>query len=136
MSVSGFAIASRCPEGAIAYYFENKEKLYRAVMQRIGSQLEKAFEQLASEHLPADEALKEAIRTGISYGAAYPQRGMLWFYEAIQNQGKYGEISGWQQSFRNMTQILERGIAEGTFRQIDPFLTTGERLLRLFNQKC
>ncbi len=23
-----------------------------------------------------------------------------------------------------MTQILERGIAEGTFRQIDPFLTT------------
>jgi TetR/AcrR family transcriptional regulator len=108
----------------IYYYFENKEKLYQAVMQRIGSQLETAFEQLALEHLPADKALKEAIRTGISYGAAYPQRGMLWFYEAIQNQGKYGELSGWQQSFRNMMKILERGMADGTFLALDPFLTT------------
>jgi TetR/AcrR family transcriptional regulator len=74
--------------------------------------------------LPADEALKEAIQAGIAYGAAYPHRGMLWFYEAIQNQGKYGQLSGWQKSFWSMTKILERGIAEGIFRPLDPFLTT------------
>ncbi len=108
----------------IYYYFENKEGLYQAVMQRIGTQLEIAFEQLENEPLPVDEALKEAIRFGITYGAAYPQRGMLWFYEAIQNQGKYGQLSGWQKSFWNMTAILEQGIAEGIFRPIDPFLTT------------
>lgn len=93
-------------------------------MQRIGNQLDATSEQFASEHLTADEALKVAIRSGIAYGAAYPQRGMLWFYEAIQNQGRYGQLSGWQKSFWNMTKILERGIAEGVFRQIDPFLTT------------
>ena len=49
---------------------------------------------------------------------------MLWFYEAIQNQGKYGQLSGWQKSFWNITKILERGIAEGVFRPIEPFLTT------------
>lgn len=93
-------------------------------MQRIGAQLDIAFEQLAKEPIPADVALKEAIRSGIAYGAAYPQRGMLWFYEAIQNQGKYGQLSGWQKSFWNIAKILERGIAEGIFRSIDPFLTT------------
>lgn len=108
----------------IYYYFENKEGLYQAVMQRIGSQLEVILEQLALEPLPTAEALKEVIRSGIAYGGTYPQRGMLWFYEAIQNQGKYGQLSGWQQSFWNITTILERGIAEGIFRPIDPFLTT------------
>ena len=108
----------------IYYYFENKERLYQAVMQRIGSQLDAASAQFDLEHLPADEALKIAIRAGIAYGATYPQRGMLWFYEAIQNQGKYGQLSGWQKSFWNITKILERGIAEGVFRPIEPFLTT------------
>lgn len=108
----------------IYYYFENKEGLYQAVMQRIGSQLEDMLAQLALEPLPTAKALEEAIRSGIAYGAAYPQRGMLWFYEAIQNQGKYGQLSGWQQGFWNITKTLERGIAEGIFRPIDPFLTT------------
>jgi len=108
----------------IYYYFENKEGLYQRVMQRIGSQLDLAFERLALEPMPPDVALIEAIRSGIAYGAAYPQRGMLWFYEAIQNQGKYGQLSGWQKSFWHLTTILERGIAEGIFRSIDPFLTT------------
>lgn len=120
------AIAGRTSvtKAMIYYYFESKEGLYQAVMQRIGSQLDIAFQQFALEDLPADEALKQAIQSGIAYGAAYPQRGMLWFYEAIQNQGKYGELSGWHKSFWSMTKILERGVAEGIFRAVDPFLTT------------
>lgn len=120
------AIAERTGvvKAMIYYYFESKEGLYQAVMQRIGSQLDTAFEKFTSEDLPADAALIEAIRGGIAYGAAYPNRGMLWFYEAIQNQGKYGELSGWQKSFWNMAKILERGIREGVFRPVDPFLTT------------
>jgi TetR/AcrR family transcriptional regulator len=108
----------------IYYYFQSKEGLYEAVMQRIGRQLDEAFQQLASTELPADEALKEAIRAAIAYGAAYPHRGMLWFYEAIQNQGRYGKLSQWQNSFWSMTTILERGMAEKVFRPLDPFLTT------------
>jgi TetR/AcrR family transcriptional regulator len=107
----------------IYYYFESKEKLYQTVMQRIGSELDTAFEQLASEVLPIEAAIKASIRAGISYGAMYPHRGMLWFYEAIQNQGQYGQSSGWQKSFWSMTTILERGMAEGVVRSIDPFLT-------------
>jgi TetR/AcrR family transcriptional regulator len=120
------AIAARTGvvKATIYYYFESKEGLYKAVMQRIGSELDAAFQQLASERLPVEEALKASIQAGIAYGAAYPHRGMLWFYEAVQNQGQYGQLSGWQKSFWSMTTILERGIAEGVFRSLDPFLTT------------
>jgi len=107
----------------IYYYFESKQGLYQAVMQRIGSELDAAFKQLASESLPTEEAIKASIRSGVTYGAMYPHRGMLWFYEAIQNQGQYGQSSGWQKSFWSMTTILERGMAEGILRSLDPFLT-------------
>jgi TetR/AcrR family transcriptional regulator len=108
----------------IYYYFESKEGLYQAVMRRIAAELETTFQQLTPDNLPVEELLKAAIRAGIAYGSAYPHRGMLWFYEAIQNQGQYGQMSGWQHSFWNMTKILELGIAEGVFRPLDPFLTT------------
>jgi TetR/AcrR family transcriptional regulator len=119
------AIAARTGvvKAMIYYYFESKEGLYQAVMQRIGSELDTAFEKLASESLPTEEAIKASIQAGITYGAMYPHRGMLWFYEAIQNQGQYGQSSGWQKSFWSMTAILERGMAEGVVRSIDPFLT-------------
>jgi TetR/AcrR family transcriptional regulator len=119
------AIAARTGvvKAMIYYYFESKEGLYQAVMQRIGSELDTAFEQLASEALPTEEAIKASIQAGITYGAMYPQRGMLWFYEAIQNQGQYGQSSGWQKSFWSLTAILERGMAEGVVRSLDPFLT-------------
>ena len=122
--VEAIAAQTGVTKAMIYYYFQSKEGLYEAVMQRIGIQLESAFEPLMSEQLPAESALKEAIRAGIAYGAAYPHRGMLWFHEAIQNQGKYGQLSGWQTSFWSLTQILERGIAQGVFRPLDPFLTT------------
>lgn len=119
------AIAARTGvvKAMIYYYFESKEKLYQAVMQRIGNELDTAFEQLTAEVLPIEEAIKASIRAGITYGAMYPHRGMLWFYEAIQNQGRYGQSSGWQKSFWSMTTILERGMAEGLVRSLDPFLT-------------
>jgi TetR/AcrR family transcriptional regulator len=93
-------------------------------MYRIGTELDAASQALEAELLPVEEALVATIRAGIAYGAAYPHRGMLWFYEAIQNQGRYGQTNGWQQSFWSMTALLERGMAEGKFRSIDPFLTT------------
>jgi TetR/AcrR family transcriptional regulator len=119
------AIAARIGvvKAMIYYYFENKEGLYQAVMQRIGNELEASFQQLSSESLPTEAAIKASIRSGITYGAMYPHRGMLWFYEAMQNQGQYGQSSGWQQSFWSMTTILERGMAESVVRSIDPFLT-------------
>lgn len=63
------------------------------------------------------------VSSAIAYEVSHPYRGRLWFHEAIQNQGKYGNLSGWQESFVCLVNILKRGITEGSFRQLDPFLT-------------
>ena len=122
-SMTDIARKSGASKARLYHYYESKEGLYQAVMQRIGSELDIAFEQLASEVLPIEEAIKASIRAGITYGAMYPHRGMLWFHEAIQNKGTYGQSSGWQKSFWSMAAILEQGMAEGVLRSIDPFLT-------------
>lgn len=122
--IDAIAAQTGVVKAMIYYYFGSKERLYQAVMQRLAAELDIAFQELTPNDLPTEELLKAAVRAGIAYSTAYPHRGMLWFHEAVQNQGKYGQMSGWQQSFWNMTKILERGMAEGVFRSLDPFLTT------------
>ncbi|NWF62396.1 MAG: TetR family transcriptional regulator C-terminal domain-containing protein [Fischerella sp.] len=106
----------------IHYYFENKEGLYKTVLQRPATELHDALQQLNLDTLPPEEALKTMIRAAIAYEAAHPHRGMLWFQEANQNQGKYFKLGNWQETFAHVIKILERGIAERKFRQLDPFL--------------
>ncbi len=106
----------------IYYYFDSKEGLYKAVLQRPATEMQEMLQELNLEQLPAEEALKKAIRAAIAYEAAHPQRGMLWFQEAYQTQGKYFKLGNWQETFAHFIKVLERGMAEETFRQIDPFL--------------
>lgn len=107
----------------IHYYFENKEGLYKAVLQRPATELYDALYVLKLEELPPAEALETMVRAAIAYEAAHPHRGMLWFQEANQNQGKYYKLANWQETFACGIKVLEHGIAEGVFRQVDPFLT-------------
>lgn len=108
----------------IYYYFESKEGLYKAVLQRPATEMYEMLQQLNLEQFPAKEALKKAIEAEIAYEAAHPQRGMLWFQEANQTQGKYFKQGNWQETFAHIIKVLERGMAEGSFRQLDPFLTS------------
>ncbi|MFN6541146.1 MAG: TetR/AcrR family transcriptional regulator [Nostoc sp. EkiNYC01] len=108
----------------IYYYFQSKEGLYQAVLQRPAVEMHQVLQQLNFDELPPEEALKLLVTEAIAYEAAHPHRGMLWFQEANQNQGKYFKQGNWQENFAYLIKILERGMAEGCFRQLDPFLTT------------
>jgi TetR/AcrR family transcriptional regulator len=108
----------------IYYYFQNKEGLYKAVLQRPVVEISEGIKQLNLDQFPADTALKILIQEVIAYEAIHPQRGMLWFQEANQNQGKYFKLGNWQENLAYVIKILERGMAEGCFRHIDPFLVT------------
>lgn len=108
----------------IYYYFESKEGLYQAVLKRPAVEMHEGFKQLNLEQFPPEEALKIVIKEAIAYEAAHPQRGMLWFQEANQNQGKYFQLGNWQENFAYVIKILERGMAEGCFRELDTFLVT------------
>ena len=120
------AIATRSgvTKAMLCYYFKNKENLYRAVLQRLVDEINRAFQPIDWETLSPEQALAAVVRNYIQFEASNRWHGMLWFQEAIQNQGRYGANTGWQTGFQTIVDILERGIAAKKFRPVDPFLTT------------
>lgn len=119
------AIASRASitTAMIHYYFENKEGLYKAVLQRPIDEAQSRVSELNLDHLPPEDALKQIIRCAIAYESAYPHRQMLWFQEANQNQGLYFKQGNLWGLYGHLLKVLERGMAEGCFRPLDPLLT-------------
>ncbi|MFB2982200.1 TetR family transcriptional regulator [Microseira sp. BLCC-F43] len=118
------AIASRAKvtTATLHYYFENKESLYRAVLQRPVDEVQTKLGQLNLEGLSPEEALKQIVRLAIANEAQNPQRQMLWFQEASQNQGIYFKECNVLSLHEHLLKVLEQGMAEGCFRQMKPFL--------------
>lgn len=121
--LSAIAVRANITTAMIHYYFENKEGLYKVVLQRPIDEIQVMVNGLNLDHLSPEDALKEIIRVAIAYEAANPHRQMLWFQEATQNQGLYFKQSNVQSLYEHILKILERGMAEGCFRTLDPFLT-------------
>lgn len=117
------ATQSQVTKAMLCYYFNNKETLYRAVLQRLVSEVNAAFQPTDWDQHTPEQALEAMIRAYITFESQNRWHGMLWFQEAIQNQGRYGEETGWQNGFQSIVNLLEQGINTGQFRQLDPFLT-------------
>lgn len=124
--LSAIASSAGVTTAMIHYYFENKEGLYKAVLQRPANELATELAKLNLDELPPMEALETIVRAAIAYESMHPHRQMLWFQEANQNRGEYFKLI--QQHFTAahayLFRILERGIAEGGFRELDLQLTT------------
>lgn len=107
----------------IYYYFESKEGLYQAVLQRLASDINDWMPQLDLDSLPPESALKQLMQGYIAYEAKNPYFGKILWQEAIQNQGRYYKQTNWQEGFKEAITILQRGMTEGCFRPLDPFIT-------------
>ena len=108
----------------IYYYFENKDGLYQAVLQRPALLLHTIFQKLDLDQMPPDQALSSLIRAAIEYETTNRSRGMLLFQEAIQNQGKYFKLISRQEPIGLLVNILERGVKSKVFKEIDVQMTT------------
>lgn len=104
------------------YYFESKENLYKAVLQRLVDEVKVIIEQQNFDDLSPSEALKEIIRIAITNEAKNPHGQMLWFQEASQNQGKYFQECKVASLHQHLLKVLERGMETGCFRPMKPFL--------------
>ena len=93
------------------------------MLQRPINEVQTIVEQLNLDHAPPEDALKQIIRVAVAYEATNPQRQMLWFQEASQNQGFYFKQGNVQSLHEHLLKVLERGMTEGCFRSLDPFLT-------------
>lgn len=108
----------------IYYYFESKEGLYQAVLQRPASEIDQTIQDAGFNDLPPDVALETLLWAAIAHEIKHRYRGMLLFQEANQNQGKYFKLTNWEAGINKVTQILERGVQLGIFRPLDTYMTT------------
>ncbi|WNZ43517.1 TetR/AcrR family transcriptional regulator [Leptolyngbya boryana CZ1] len=117
--ISAIAKQAKITTAMIHYYFENKEGLYRAVLQRPMEENQQFVEQLELDHLSPEDAITFIIRVAIANEFRNPYRQMLWFQEASQNQGLYFKQGNWSGLFERVIKVLERGIESGDFRPVD-----------------
>jgi TetR/AcrR family transcriptional regulator len=121
--MSAIAQGAQVTSATLHYYFENKENLYKAVLQRPVDEVQSILAQQNSDALAPETALKQIIRIAIANEAANPQRQMLWFQESSQNQGAFFKECNVLTLHEYLLKVLERGVKEGVFRPLKPFLT-------------
>lgn len=120
--MSAIAQGSQVTSATLHYYFETKENLYKAVLQRLVDEVQAILTQQNFDALPPEEALKQIIRIAIANEAANPQQQMLWFQESSQNGGAYFKECNVLTLHEHLLKVLKRGMEEGCFRPLKPFL--------------
>ena len=103
----------------IHYYFENKENLYRAVMERL---IARRSAEMASLHVtdlsPAD-AVSATLRNVLMHAAQNPNVASLLLLEALQNEGKYYCENSLGSVYGPLIESLKRGMECGDFTPTD-----------------
>jgi AcrR family transcriptional regulator len=105
----------------IYYYFKDKEGLYQAVLEQSHADLLQTSLQLDLDDLPPESALEKFLTALLDCVSRNPKLPMIMFHEAMQNQGQYYKRSSSLNIDKTLVEILERGVATGAFRQLDPF---------------
>jgi TetR/AcrR family transcriptional regulator len=105
----------------IYYYFQDKEGLYRAVLERSHAELLQICQQLDVDNLTPDVALEHFLVVLLDCVSRNPKLPTIMFHEAVQNQGKFYKQSSSESIDITLMQILERGVTTGVFRQLDSF---------------
>jgi TetR/AcrR family transcriptional regulator len=104
----------------IYYYFQNKEELYRAVLERCFTEALGMMEQLQLDCVTPDMALVRLLEQLLCCMSENPRIGCILTLEAIQNKGRYYPIQFGDLLYGTIIQILEQGIELGVFRQLEP----------------
>ena len=110
----------------IYYYFQNKEGLYRAVLQRGFNTYMRPLQELRLDSLPPFTALEQFVRCLLSNLIKNPNWPLIMCYEALQNQDKYYKQVNIHSIDRILIDILERGVADKSFRPLEPKITAND----------
>jgi TetR/AcrR family transcriptional regulator len=104
----------------IYYYFQSKEELYRAVLDRCFTEALGMMEQLQLDCLPPDAALVRLLEQMLCCMSENPHIGSILSLEAIQNKGKFYPKQLGDLLYGTIIQILEQGMSSGVFRKLEP----------------
>lgn len=118
-------IAGRATKRKIYYYFDGKDELYRAVLERAYRRVRESEAAVDIESGTAVDALRRLIDHDVRYHAQHPELVRLVMNENIHHGEHLAKIerlpSANSQVIDILSRIVARGVAEGSFREgIDP----------------
>ena len=118
-------IAGRATKRKIYYYFEGKDELYRAVLERAYRRVRESESQVDISQGTAAEALRRLIEHDVRYHSQHPELVRLVMNENIHRAEHLKQIAGLPEANERIVgtlrSIITRGEAEGSFRKgIDP----------------
>ncbi len=116
----------------IFYYFESKEKLYEAVLERAYFNRLRSVQKIALNDLEPEEAIAALVKQFIVGARQNPRWPRILMYEAMQNKGKYYNKIGITSFYELIAGVIERGIDKGVFRLVD-VMHTAVNLVGLCN---
>lgn len=118
--VDDIAERTRTSKRMIYYHFGSKEGLYKAVLERVYSQIRSVETQLDINNLPPIEAMRRIVELTFDYDESHPQFIRLVNVENV-NRGQFvGKLVSIRKRYSNIIQlmqtVLDKGIANGQFR--------------------
>lgn len=114
------AEAAGVTKAMIHYYFDTKEKLFRAVLDRILFELIKLVQEVTSSDAPRVERLETFIRGFFDYVARHPNFSRLSFFVAGGKSRYFDNIvtDFFRPMFLRSVEFIEEGVEEGVFRPV------------------
>ncbi|MDT0510004.1 TetR family transcriptional regulator [Novosphingobium sp. MMS21-SN21R] len=113
-------IGTKATKRKIYYYFEGKDELYRAVLERAYARVRASESEVDIESGNAADALRRLIEHDVHYHARHPELVRLVMNENIHRAEHLKQIKTLPQGNRRVIGMLEkiiaRGQAEGLFR--------------------
>ena len=110
----------------IYYYFKSKEGLYVAVLERGFNSYMRPVQELSLNNLSPEKALKQYVQCLLANLVKNPNWPLIMCYEALQNQGKYYKQIDIHSIDEILIAILERGVADKSFRSLEPRMTAND----------
>jgi len=105
----------------IHYYYESKEKLYQAVLDRSFQRRIRNIAKFDLVNTPVEEALQNYVRGFMEESIDNVDICSILLFESIQNHGKYYKEMALAAIYDPLVKLFERGMADGTLRQVDPY---------------
>lgn len=119
-SMQAIADAANLPKANIHYYFQNKENLYRAVLENITELWNEVLDDINADDDPA-EVLPRFIRQKVALSFSHPHASKLFAMEIVQGAPYLQnhirtDMFDW---VKEKTKVIDSWVKLGKMRQID-----------------